>query len=57
MKYLIFLILLSCISCTTITKQELISDNSFKNEINKSIIDGFFDGDSTKAPKGTYFLK
>ena len=57
MKYLIFLILLSCISCTTITKQELISDNSFKNEINKSIIDGFFDGDSTKAPKGTYFIK
>ena len=36
---------------------EFNDPNLLKNELNQSIIDGFFDGDSTKITSNTYFLK
>jgi len=55
---LIILVLSTFISCKTEEKHIGLTDTfSLKQEINKSIVDGFFDGDSTKIPKGTYFLK
>lgn len=49
-------------SCNYNTSQNIYSNNiikedEFKNIINESIIDGFYDNDSTKIPKNAYFIK
>ena len=58
MKFLM-LLLLSVISfsCVSIKEQPQNMAYSLKNELNQSIIDGFFDGDTTKITKNTYFIK
>lgn len=34
-----------------------IDQSELINELNASILDGFFDNDPTKVPEGTYFIK
>lgn len=60
MKYLIIILLFtsSCMVSNSIpTTTSFNTTFSIKNEINKSIFDGFYDNDSTKISKDTYFLK
>ena len=59
MKHLLFILAILLTSCSI--EKPLINicnaDSSFKDDVNKSIVDGFFDGDTTNIPKNTYFLK
>jgi len=57
MKYLLFILILFVTSCTTIKEMPYDPNFSIKDELNKSIIDGFFDGDTTNIPLNTYFLR
>jgi hypothetical protein len=59
MKYLLlFIIILLRFNCATVSRPS-ISESlpSFKDELNKSIFDGFYDNDSTKITKDSYFVK
>ncbi len=54
-KYIIALILISLASCVT-TKQTT-KTFSFRDEVNNSIIDGFYGGDKTQLSKDVFLLK
>jgi uncharacterized lipoprotein YmbA len=54
-KYIIALILISLASCAT-TKQAT-KTFSFRDEVNNSIIDGFYGGDKTQLSKDVFLLK
>lgn len=58
-KIVLFALLLSTLISCKIAENNLVACKNYdlKTEMNQSVIDGFFDGDSTNAPKGTYFLK
>ena len=56
MKYLLLILTIILMNCTS-NKKIYKTTFSLKNDINQSIIDGFFDGDTTKINKDTYFLK
>jgi len=57
MKYLLFILIVLMTSCLTTKINPVISENySFKEEVNKSIIDGFFDGDTTNI-NNIYLLR
>ena len=59
MKYLLFFSIILLAGCAT-TKQKNFrykSDFSLKDELNKSIVDGFYNSDTTKISKNTYFLR
>jgi len=53
-KYIIALIFISLASCVA-TKQTT-KTFSFRDEVNNSIIDGFYGGDKTQLPKGVFLL-
>jgi hypothetical protein len=53
-KYIIALIFISLASCA-MTKQTT-KTFSFRDEVNNSIIDGFYDGDKTQLPKAVFLL-
>jgi hypothetical protein len=54
---LIATVLISCNSQKTITNNSEWIAFDFANDLNNSIIDGFYDGDSTKVPENIYLLK
>lgn len=49
-------ILCSCKTSKNLSTKETKPFN-FSEDINESIIDGFFDGDTSLVPQNTYFLK
>jgi uncharacterized protein YcfL len=60
-KYSLFLILFLLAGCTT-TKNYILTNNTTKSlsisdEMNKSIIDGFFDNDTTGISNKIYLMK
>ena len=58
-KYLLILATILITSCSS-TKQSVSTYNkdfSLKDEINQSIIDGFYNGDTTSISKNIYLLK
>ena len=62
MKYLIIIICLYLFSCTTVktVNQNISMLNNlpnFKNELNKSIIDGFYNNDTIGISKTIYLIK
>ena len=59
LKYLLILVTILITSCSS-TKQSISTYNkdfSLKDEINQSIIDGFYNGDTTDISKNIYLLK
>ena len=58
----IMVLTISCVSTkkSTSTQSYLTSKNnstfSLKEEMNKAVLDGFFDNDSTKIPPNTFFF-
>lgn len=60
MKNLFILLMLFLCSCATVKQPNYIKQSlefSIKSEINKSVLDGFFDNDTTKITDSTLFLK
>jgi len=60
LKYILLILLFFIVSCSS--KKQIISitynnEFSFKDEINKSIIDGFYNGDTTNIGNDIYLLK
>ena len=58
-KYLLIFVIFLITSCST-TKQSICTydeDFSFKDQINQSIIDGFYNGDTTGISRNIYLLK
>ena len=56
-KYIVIFTMLS--GCSTAKKHTIedVLNYSFKDELNKSIIDGFYDSDTTGIGKDIYLLK
>jgi len=57
MKHIIIISIFLLSSCSTHKKTQIKYSKTFIDEVNLSIIDGFFDGDTAKVQKNTYFLK
>lgn len=60
MKYLFLLCFISTTICIINLKhsdQTISNEFSLKDELNNSVIDGFFDGDTTAISKDVYFIK
>lgn len=65
MKYLSIILIILITSCSTTKQQtcvikheiESIKIVSLQNELNQSVIDGFFNGDTTLIPNNTYFIR
>lgn len=57
MKYLLIVLVFLTISCSSTKESIYTYDKNFsiKNEINQSIIDGFYNGDTTGVSKNIYF--
>jgi hypothetical protein len=58
-KYSLLLLLLFFYGCLTVSKQITpvqYVEFSLKADIQRSIIDGFFDGDSANIPDNIYYL-
>ena len=57
-KYLLLILSFFIVSCSS-TKQTVSTNKNFslKDDINKSIIDGFYNGDTTGISKNIYLLK
>lgn len=54
--FVCYLVVLSLQTKPTNTEDKKIVVDDFKSMMNQSVIDGFFDGDTTKIPKDTYFM-
>lgn len=53
----LLIVLMFTVSCTPKMNKEITKQNSnLATEINESIIDGFFDNDTSKVPKNTYLI-
>jgi len=57
MKYITILLFLFIASCVSNKYPSVRLEISLKDEINKSIFDGFYNNDSTKISKEIYFIK
>jgi hypothetical protein len=61
MKYfliIIFILITSCSISKSNKSETVYNDNfSLKDEMNKSIIDGFYNGDTTNISQNIYFIK
>jgi hypothetical protein len=59
MKYLLICLMVLIFGCSTTKENFNVIDNnefSLKNELNQSIIDGFFNNDTTGISNNFYFL-
>lgn len=56
-KYLLIPATILIIGCSSTKRLTYNKDFSLKDEINKSVIDGFYDGDTTGISKNVYLLK
>lgn len=57
-KLFVCVLVMFLISCACAKQKDVfVGKTSLNSEMNKSIIDGFFDGDSTKISETTYLLK
>ena len=53
-----FLLLMSCSCSHELSKFSVIDKNELVNDLNNSIVEGFFNGDTLLAQKNkTYFIK
>ena len=57
MKKLLFLIFITVIISSCATNKITTKPSEFDNDLKASIIDGFYDNDTTKIPTNTYFLR
>lgn len=58
MKYLIILLICSCVGCkATETLKTEKKSITFKDDLNQSIINGFYNNDTTGKSKNIYFLR
>lgn len=57
MKKLIIIISIFLFSCNSEKQISLIDTSFFKNEINKTIIDGFYENDTTGIGDKIYLIK
>jgi hypothetical protein len=56
-KYFIFLLLLSLGACSLEKQTVVTNDLTMVTDINNSILDGFYNNDTTKISEHTYLLK
>jgi len=57
MKILLFLVSFTLLLASCSTPKSIVDVNYFKNELNASIIDGFYNNDTVGISKSIYLVK
>ena len=59
MKYFIFIFILMILNACSMKRVHIYEEelHTFKDDVNKSIIDGFYDNDTTNISETVYLLK